>query len=73
MKPLLLDTGVIVALLDQSERFHAICAIAIQEMAGPLMTCEAVIAESCYLLRGLSGAAEAILGNVSAGISQIPF
>ena len=36
------------------------------------MTCEAVIAESCYLLRGIRGAAEAILENVATGTFQIP-
>jgi predicted nucleic acid-binding protein len=72
VKPVLLDTGVIVALLDRSEQFHDACAGAIQELESPLITCEAVIAESCYLLRNLAGAAEAVIENVSAGIFQIP-
>src|SRR5260370_42291585 len=38
-----------------------------------LITCEAVIAESCYLLRSLPGAPEAVLENVAAGIFQVPF
>ncbi len=73
MKPVLLDTGVIVALIDRSERFHRQCANAIQTLAAPLITCEAVIAESCYLLRNLRGASETVMANVSAGIFQIPF
>ncbi len=43
------------------------------EAAAPLVTCEAVIAESCYLLRGQAGAAEAILENVRTGVFQIPW
>lgn len=39
----------------------------------PLITCEALIAESCYLLRNLRGAPERILENVTAGVFQIPF
>lgn len=39
----------------------------------PLVTCEAVIAESCYLLRRLSGAAELVLDNVARGVFLIPF
>jgi uncharacterized protein len=39
----------------------------------PMVTCEAVIAESCYLLRSLSGAPEAVIQNVTPGIFQIPF
>lgn len=73
MKPVLLDTSVIVALLDRNENVHEACASAVREIEAPLLTCEAVIAESCYLLRNLPGAAEAIIENVSAGIFQIPF
>jgi predicted nucleic acid-binding protein len=72
LRAILLDTGVIVALLDRSERNHAACAEAIQEAAAPLITCEAVVAESCYLLRGHPGAAEAILENICTGVFQIP-
>jgi len=72
LKPVLLDTGVIVALLDRSERFHETCVECLQDLAAPLVTCEAVIAESCYLLRHVRGAADAILENVETGIFQIP-
>jgi predicted nucleic acid-binding protein len=73
VKPILLDTGVIVALLDRSENWHRACAATVRELRGPLITCEAVIAESCYLLRKLSGAPEAVIENVTAGVFQIPF
>lgn len=73
MKPALLDTGVIVACLDRSERFHQTCLDAISRLASPLVTCEAVIAESCYLLRRLPGAPEAVVANVGAGIFRLPF
>ena len=72
MKPVLLDTGVIVALLDRSERYHARCVRVLESLEQPLATCEAVIAESCYLLRGLHGAPETVLANVEQGIFQIP-
>ena len=73
MKPVLLDTGVIVALLDRSERYHPQCVEVLEAVGAPLVTCEAVIAESCYLLRRLPGAAEAIVANVTAGVFQIAF
>ena len=73
MKPVLLDTGFIVALLDRSESFHKACARAVREVQAPLVTCEAVITESCHLLRNLSGASEAVIENIAAGIFQIPF
>jgi predicted nucleic acid-binding protein len=73
MKPVLLDTGFIIALLDRSESLHKTCARTIREVQAPLVTCEAVITESCYLLRNLSGASEAVIENIAAGIFQIPF
>jgi predicted nucleic acid-binding protein len=73
MKPVLLDTGVIVALLDRSESFHRTCAQTVRAVEAPLVTCEAVIAESCYLLRNLSGASGAVIENIAAGIFQLPF
>lgn len=73
MTPVLLDTGVIVALLDRSERTHGRCVEAIESLVAPLVTCEAVIAEACYLLRGIHGAADAVLDNVEAGVFEIPF
>jgi predicted nucleic acid-binding protein len=72
LKPVLLDTGVIVALLDRSERHHAGCVEALDAVQGLLVTCEPVIAETCYLTRSLPGASEAILQNVADGTFQIP-
>ncbi|MHB8501689.1 MAG: type II toxin-antitoxin system VapC family toxin [Candidatus Acidiferrales bacterium] len=72
MKPILLDTGVIVALLDRSENSHQACAKVVRELQAPLVTCEAVLAESCYLLRNLPGAPEVVIENVVAGIFQVP-
>ena len=73
MKPILLDTGCIVALLDRSEQHHRQCAEVVSSLAGPLVTCEAVIAESCCLLRGLAGAAQAVLENVESSAFLLPY
>lgn len=72
MSVVLLDTGVIVALLDRSESRHAECVRVVEDLDAPLVTCEAVIAESCYLTRDLPGAADAILENVQTGLFQLP-
>jgi predicted nucleic acid-binding protein len=69
----LIDTGAIVAMLDRNERNHRRCVEALEHVDAPLVTCEAVIAESCYLLRDLRGAADAVLENVERGVFQIPF
>jgi predicted nucleic acid-binding protein len=72
VKPVLIDTGAIVALLDRSERHHAACVETLERLTSPLVTCEAVIAESCYLMRRLPGAAEAVLENVAKRVFRIP-
>ena len=72
MTGVLIDTGCIVALLDRGEKHHARCVDALKTVSGRLVTCEAVIAESCYLLRHHRGAADTILENVERGAFQIP-
>jgi predicted nucleic acid-binding protein len=72
VKSVLLDTGPIVALLDRSERRHEECLRALDSIKEPLVTCEAVIAEACYLTRSLPGASEAIVHNLASGTFQIP-
>lgn len=72
MKPVLLDTGVIVSLLHRQAARHEDCVAAVTSLDRPLVTCEAVISESCYLLRKVPGAADAVLANVEQGIFQIP-
>jgi predicted nucleic acid-binding protein len=62
-----------VALLDRSEQHHRECVDAVSALEAPLITCEAVIAESCYLLREIKGGAAAVLENVDRGLFQIPY
>jgi predicted nucleic acid-binding protein len=73
MKPVLLDTGPIVAMLDRSERRHKECAELATQLESPFITCEAVIAEACFLLRGVKGAFEAVLENVERGVFLVPY
>ena len=72
MKATLLDTGVTVALLDQDEQHHLQCVEVISDIIGPLVTCEAAVAEACYLLRRTLGAPEAVIRNIANGVFQIP-
>src|SRR5258705_318205 len=65
--------AVMVLELDRSERNHARCVEMIESLTAPLVTCEAVIAEACYLLRNIPGASDAVLDNVEAGVFEIPF
>jgi len=46
---------------------------ALAAVAAPLVTCEAVIAESFHMLRFARGAAESILGSIERGEIEIQF
>jgi uncharacterized protein len=72
VKPVLLDTGVIVALLDSTDDYHRACIEIVGDITAPLITCETVIAESCHLLRSIKGAAESILHSVHTREFGIP-
>lgn len=47
---LLLDTGAFVALLDRDEKLHDECAAALERWIGPVVTTEAVLTETLYLV-----------------------
>lgn len=47
---LLLDTGAFVALVDRSEKRHADCVAALEAWTGTIVTTEAVLTETLYLL-----------------------
>jgi hypothetical protein len=47
---LLLDTGAFVALIDRDEKFHSACVAALERWTGPVVTTEAVLTETLYLV-----------------------
>jgi predicted nucleic acid-binding protein len=47
---LLLDTGAFVALVDRSETRHADCVAVLEDWTGPVVTTEAVLTETLYLV-----------------------
>lgn len=47
---LLLDTGAFVALVDRSEARHAACVAVLENWTGPIVTTEAVLTETLYLI-----------------------
>jgi uncharacterized protein len=74
MQPaILLDTGPLVAAIDRRDAFHAWVTTAFKQLQQPVLTCEAVITEACFLLQRLQGGHEAIFGLIEAGVIQIPF
>lgn len=61
------DAGPIVALLDAEDEHHQQCRKAFEFADGPLVTCEAVVAEACWLLRRFRGAQHDLLLDITDG------
>lgn len=47
---LILDTGPWVALHCRDDRYHVWATVQFAQYPGPFLTCEAVVAETCFLL-----------------------
>ena len=47
----IIDTGVLVALINRNDRYHAWAKRMLANIKPPMLTCEAVISETCFLLR----------------------
>ncbi len=68
---LILDTGPWVALHCKDERHHAWAKAQFATTHEPLLTCEAVVAETCFLLARAGFDPAAALGLVERGVVKI--
>lgn len=71
--PTFADTGPLVALLSRTERHHEWAASQVRALRLPLLTCEPVLAEACWLLRDLPDGPAKVLQLVSRGVLRIAF
>jgi predicted nucleic acid-binding protein len=72
-RPVLLDTGPLVAALDRRDQHHAWAKAQFDRLEAPLLTCEAVLSESCFLLGKVPGGGLAVMGLVRRGAVSVPF
>lgn len=70
---ILLDTGPLVAFLNRTDRFHEWAIAQWERIRPPLLTCEAVLAEACFLLRNLPGGSQAVIELLDRRVIQIAF
>lgn len=73
MTTLIVDTGPLVALLNVRDQHHAWARATFDAVAPPLVTCEAVLSEACFLVRKLPGGPEAVMALVERGVVEAPF
>ena len=70
---ILLDTGPLVALLNRRDTYHSWAVDQWQQLAPPLLTCEAVLVEASHLLRATSTGGAPVLALVEQGVVEVPF
>jgi uncharacterized protein len=71
--PVLLDTGPLVAFLKSKDHFHTWAVDQLDRAPFPLLTCEPVITEACFLLRDTPSGEATVLSLIADGLIQIPF
>ncbi|XPM58921.1 MAG: type II toxin-antitoxin system VapC family toxin [Leptolyngbya sp. IPPAS B-1204] len=69
----LLDTGPLVALLKQQDHYHEWAKAEWANIKPPLLTCESVITEACFLMRDVYRGQEVVLALLQRGAVQISF
>ena len=69
----LLDTGPIVAYLNQRDRHHAWAVSVWHRLRPPLLTCDAVLSEACFLVDAHGGSPDWVMELVERGIVKPDF
>lgn len=69
----LVDTGPLVALLDRRDAWHAWARSAFDDVEAPLLTCEAVLSEACFLLARARHSPALVLDLVERGVIEPRF
>ena len=70
---MLLDTGPLVAFLDRRDEHHEWAVSRWSDIEPPLLTCESVISETCFLLSGIGGGGSAVFELLHRGVIAIAF
>jgi predicted nucleic acid-binding protein len=69
----ILDTGPLVAFLNRQDKYHRWALIQWEMLQPPLLTCEAVLSEACFLLSGASRGQNAVIALMQRNVLQVPF
>jgi len=72
-KKVIIDTGPIVAFLNASDQYHVWAITQFSRLSAPFYTCDAVIAETCHILRHYKQGVQNVLSMIDRELIQIPF
>jgi uncharacterized protein len=69
----ILDTGPLVAFLNRRDKFHQWALDQWGQIAPPMLTCEAVVAEACFLLGSTTTGADCVMQMIERNVIAISF
>ena len=69
----ILDTGPLVAFLNGRDKYHTWATLQWAQIEPPLLTCEAVLSEACFLLRANGHGQAAVLELLNRDVLHLPF
>lgn len=67
----LLDTGPLVAFLNRNDQWHPWAKAQMGALPPPLLTCEPVLTEACFLIQRSGGQPADLLKKVQAGVIEV--
>jgi predicted nucleic acid-binding protein len=63
----------LVALLNSRDKYHEWAKLQWAQAAPPLLTCESVLSEACFLLRGAPGGSAAVMELLRRRVVEVAF
>jgi uncharacterized protein len=73
IRNVLLDTGPLIALIDRRDQHHAWVQSQLAKVAPPLLTCDAVLTEACWLAQRTPGGTPAAMELLERGVARLAF
>lgn len=73
VSPVVLDTGPLVAILNRNDQFHSWSVEQLNDIHGDIITCEAVAAETYFLIRHVPDAVAQLLSLLEKGVVSLEF
>jgi predicted nucleic acid-binding protein len=69
----ILDTGPLISLIDEQDQHHSWVQSQFSNIEPPLLACEAVLTEACFLAGRAFGSAETVLRLIDRGVLLLAF
>jgi uncharacterized protein len=73
IRQVLVDTGPLVAFIDRRDELHQWANSTLRNFQYPLITCEPVVTEACFLLASTYGGQTGVMALINDGALQVDF